>query len=825
MKRSCNVPVPLREAFNQSFLKKPLNKSISSIIHLYTNPKSFEMRVTNRQRNVLIALTVAALLVAAPSLVLIITVSALAMLRISILRTKWVSTPLFRLFKKTMPSVSTTERAAIEAGGTWWETSLFYGKPDWKALDKLQLSGLSDEEKNFLETETETLCNMVNQCQIQRQKDLPESVWTFIKAKGFLGMIIPRAYGGLEFSAAAHAAVVAKLASCSPVLAVTVMVPNSLGPAELLMAYGNKKQKEHYLPKLARGDEIPCFALSSIKAGSDAGALEDFGIVCQGEYEGESQLGLRLTWRKRYITLAPIATLLGLAVKVYDPDGLLSKKISSGRKSLGITCVLVPTDTAGVHHGRRHNPLGTYFHNGPTWGQNVFVPLDFVIGGAKKIGRGWNMLVECLSVGRGISLPALSEAAAQGALYASSGYAQVREQFHCPIGRFEGVQEQLTQLAILSHTISAVNKLTLTALDMGKKPSVVSAMVKYFCTENARLAVNAAMDIHGGKAIIEGERNYLAAMYKSLPILITVEGANILTRSLMIFGQGALRCHPYLYKEFSQFSKKDSPNRVKKFDNLLLSHLGYHLKNLARATIYGILPWRWLASEPPLSIHSELRPFVYRVNYLSALFAYLSDLTVLVLGGTFKKREMISGRLADAWTALYACAALLKQASQGAGDVRLSELACRHHCVQAEEALFEARRALPKPFACWTRLQFFPWGKRISANTDRMRVDLANRLLNDHRLRLDLADKLCFKNYAELDHALSLAVKTRDLRDSLRRKIKDKKQNDQPIPQTEETWLAKLREEEIINPQECAQLEQWQSAVKRALAVDDYERL
>ena len=780
------------------------------------------MRLSYQQKIILIAVAAAAVFIAMPWLLLLLVVVGATLLVIPSLRVKLITSPLFKHLAKSMPTVSHTERAAIEAGTIWWEQGLLCGTPDWQKLNRVPLKTLSDEEKNFLGNETSALCRLVNNQQVQRQKDLPAAAWTFIKAKGFLGMIIPRDYGGLEFSATAHAAVVAKLASRNPVLAVTVMVPNSLGPAELLMNYGTQEQKDYYLPRLARGDEIPCFALTSIKAGSDASALEDFGIVCQDQFEGRSCLGLRITWRKRYITLAPIATLIGLAIKVYDPQQLLDKEISGGRTNLGISCVLVPSTISGVHRGRRHNPLGTYFYNGPTWGDKVFIPLDYVIGGPQNLGHGWRMLVECLSVGRSISLPALSEAAAHDALYTSSVYARVREQFHRPIGHFEGVQEQLVRLAVLSHTTAAVNRLSLTALDLGEKPSVVSAMVKYFCTENARRAVNIAMDVHGGKAIIEGERNYLAGKYKSLPILITVEGANILTRSLMIFGQGVLRCHPYLYQEFRQFEKTKARN-IQKFDELAQAHARYHLKNLLRALGYAMVPWRWLPSGVPADTQPHIRQLMRRLDYLSALFAYLADTAVLVLGGAFKRKEMISGRFADVWMSLYAGAALIHDALKNPdSDDQLTELAGRHYCNQAESALYDVCRALPKPVGSIARFLLFPFGKKISRSDDQQCTDFATRLINDHQLLRQFTKSADVENYTELRQALALTVQTQDIRNTIRKKLKKTKI---PTPQSEEQWLSNLLTQGIIEQKEFAQLKQWQQAVRNALAVDDYEQL
>ena len=495
---------------------------------------------------------------------------------ISPLRLVFLTLPLYGLLKGRMPSISTTEREAIDAGTVWWEASLLRGKPNWHQLHQLGQPRLSRKEQNFVDKQTEQLCALCDDWAVQKQADLSKDVWTFIKKHRFFGMIIPEAYGGLGFSAAGHAAVITKLASRSPVLAVTVMVPNSLGPAELIMKYGTEQQKAHYLPRLARGDEIPCFALTSLKAGSDASAIEDKAVVCRGTYNGKACLGLRTTWEKRYITLAPVATVIGLAVKVYDPQGLLEPSLFNGKKELGITCLLVPAHLSGVRKGLRHSPLDVFFQNGPTSGTDVFLPFECIIGGKPAIGKGWQMLIECLAVGRSLSLPSLSNAVHQTSVYTSSLYTSLRYQFHRPIGTFEAVAHKLACMVLSSHVVRASSRLALAAIDAGNQPAVISAMLKYTSTERARCTLNHAMDIHGGKAIMQGPNNYLAHSYKSLPIMITVEGANTLTRALIVFGQGALRCHPYLYHEL-QCLTQSHRGGLFAFNRLVGGHMRYHV--------------------------------------------------------------------------------------------------------------------------------------------------------------------------------------------------------------------------------------------------------
>ena len=543
------------------------------------------------------------------------------------LRRMWLSPQLFAFFKKVAPKVSPTERTALEAGTVGWDGDLFSGRPDWKGLLGRRNTGLTEREQAFLDEQCETVSGMCNGWDIAVERaDLPAEAWDYLKKEKFFGMIIPEEHGGLEFSAQANSAVVMKLASRNLTTAITVMVPNSLGPGELLLHYGTQEQKQHYLPRLASGDEIPCFALTSPAAGSDAASMNDIGIVCEGEHEGKTVLGLRLTWNKRYITLAPVATLLGLAFKALDPDGLLGD-----RKDLGITCALIPTSTPGIEIGNRHMPVGAVFMNGPTRGKDVFIPMDWVIGGQERIGQGWRMLMQSLAVGRSISLPALGTSGGKMSALMSGAYARIRKQFELPIGEFEGIAEPLARIGGRTYRMDAARMLTLVALDEGKRPAVLSAILKYQLTEENRRCVNDAMDIHGGKGIITGPGNYLAHGYQALPISITVEGANILTRSLIIFGQGAIRAHPWLLKEM-EAARDPRPGARKAFDEVIFSHVGHIISNLVRSWMLGIS--RGYATKAP--VRGPTAFYFRQLTRMSAAFSFTSDLVLLVLGGKFK---------------------------------------------------------------------------------------------------------------------------------------------------------------------------------------------
>ena len=753
-----------------------------------------------------------------PTILITLLLAALLLCIIPATRLWCLSTPLYHALKKSMPPISDTEREVIESGSTWWEQSLFQGEPDWDALLAMPPPQLSEAEQDFLDNETSQLCRLADDWQISQAADLSPQVWKFIKTRGFFAIIIPKYYGGLGFSATAHSAIITKLASCSSVLATTVMVPNSLGPAELLLKYGDEKQKSYYLPRLARGEEVPCFALTSLRAGSDAGSIEDFGIICEDEFDGQHCLGLRMTWHKRYITLAPVASLIGLAIKVFDPQQLLDKNIFHGKKDLGITCVLVPSHLPGVNSGRRHSPLDTLFQNGPTSGEDVFVPLDYVIGGAAMIGQGWKMLVECLVVGRSLSIPALSVSAQQTALYTSNAYTRIREQFRRPIAQFEGVQQKLAKLAMYTSTTDAMRTLTVAAIDNGHKPAVVSAIIKYYSTENARDAVNIAMDIHGGKAIMQGPKNYLAGIYKSIPILITVEGANILTRSLMIFGQGALRCHPYLYEELKCFTDQDE-NSIADFDRLLSKHVRYHFKTLVKAKWAAWTKSRF--SAVPQSA-GQLRKHYQNVNYISALFACLSNLVIITSGGGFKKKEIISGYFSDALAMMYATAALLKQHHSRDGEsevsLDLTDIACTECMQRAELSLHKICLNLPKPFFWGSRAILFPLGKRLRGNDAKAYCRVARQLYDFDDLSELLTQDIYRENFAHLNQAVVLSKEVAELRRKLREYPK-------PIDQDQDSWLSELKQQGVLDSAECEKLKSWQKAVDEVLEVDSFESI
>ncbi len=643
------------------------------------------------------------------------------------LRQRTIAPLAVRLFRRVMPRIGETERVALEAGTVFWDGDLFSGNPDWDKLLAFEPRALDAREQAFLAGPVERLCAMVDEWEVEKRGDLPPEVWSFLKREKFFGMVIPEAHGGLGFSAEAHSAVVAKLASRSITAAVTVMVPNSLGPAELLLHYGTEAQKRDYLPRLAAGDEIPCFALTGPEAGSDAAATQSTGVVCHGTWKGQQVLGVRLDWRKRYITLAPVATLIGLAFRLKDPQRLLG-----GAEDLGITCALVPSDLAGITIGRRHDPMGVPFHNGPIEGEQVFIPLDLLIGGRQGAGQGWRMLMESLAAGRGISLPALSVGAAKVATRLVSAYGLVREQFDTPIGRFEGVEEPLARIAGLTYLMEAARRITCGAIDAGERPSVVSAIVKAYLTEAMRKVVSDAMDIRAGAAICRGPRNVLARAYSAVPIGITVEGANILTRSMIIYGQGAIRCHPFVREEMMAAADGDAA----RFERAFLAHLGFVLRNAARAFFRGLVGGRFSG---PRSVRRPVRRLAGRLSRQSAAFALLSDAAMATVGGKLKRREKLSGRLADALAWLYlGTAALKKFADEGQrdADLPLVRWSLEHASFNVEEALRGLLDNLPLRPAAWLlRPVVFPWGPRLRPPTDERGAQVAQALLDDGSLR------------------------------------------------------------------------------------------
>ncbi|MBN9585123.1 MAG: acyl-CoA dehydrogenase [Afipia sp.] len=583
------------------------------------------------------------------------------------LRRDLITRPIYAWAHKALPPMSDTEREALEAGDVWWDADLFTGNPDWSKLLAVAPAKLTDEEAAFLNGPVEQLCTMIDDWKVNWEwRDLPPEVWEFIKRNKFLGMIIPKEFGGLGFSPYAHSEVVRKISTRSVTAAVTVMVPNSLGPGELLMTFGTKEQQNRWLPGLAEGREIPCFGLTSPEAGSDAASMIDTGIICKGMFDGKETLGLRLNWHKRYITLGPVATLLGLAFKAYDPDHLIGSQ-----DELGITVALIPTDLPGVTIGHRHLPAMQVFQNGPNWGKDVFIPMDFIIGGQERIGQGWKMLMTALAAGRGISLPSQSSAGAAYSARVTGAYARIREQFHVPIAKFEGIEEPLARIAGTAYQLDAARRLTCAALNQHIHPAVISGIMKLHATERLRITVDDAMDIHGGKAVIDGPQNYLGSLYRSVPVAITVEGANILTRNLIVFGQGSVRAHPYLLSEMNAISDPDQKKGLADFDTAFWKHVGHAIGNVFRA--WG-RSWTGGAFAPAPDAGAATGCYRQLSRY-SAAFALCSDMALLTLGGALKRKEMLSARLGDILSELYLLSAALKRwEDEGRQDADLPAL-------------------------------------------------------------------------------------------------------------------------------------------------------
>ncbi len=702
-----------------------------------------------------------------------------AVLNLAPLRRLVFTGPVFGIFRKITPAMSQTEQEAINAGTVWWDRDLFSGKPDFNRLLSFPDPKLTAEEQAFLDGPTEQLCSMIDDWKITHEtKDLPEEVWNFIKEKGFLGMIVKKQYGGLEFSNYAHAKVVTKIATRGGTAAVSVMVPNSLGPGELLQHYGTEAQKDYYLPRLAVGKEVPCFALTSPSAGSDAGSIPDYGYVCRGSYTDprtgehhDNVVGIRVSWEKRWITLAPVATILGLAFKLYDPEHLLGDK-----EDIGITCALVPTEHVGVSIGRRHFPGGAAFMNGPTWGRDVFIPIDWVIGGREYCGQGWRMLVECLSVGRCISLPAMSVASGKVATFVTGAYARIRDQFGLPIGKFEGVDEAMARIGGHTYQMEASQDLALTALDIGEKPSVLSAVLKYHNTERMRKSLNDAMDVHGGKAVVLGPRNYLARAYQAIPIAITVEGANILTRSMIIYGQGAIRCHPYVLREMRAAMENDA----KEFDVAITGHINFVISNLSRSLWLGLTGAAFTGA--PRS--GPTARYYKQVTRFSSAFALLSDMAMFSLGGSLKFREKLSARLGDMLSGLYIATASLKRFEREgakAEDLALVQWAVEAALYDVQQAMHGFLANLPsRPLAWVLRRVIFPWGLTLQAPSDRLGTKVARLMMEPGEARDRLTRGMYVPNdetdaIGVLPHALKAVLATEPVEQKLRKLTRDGK--------------------------------------------------
>ncbi len=724
------------------------------------------------------------------------------------LRKTLLSRPIYAWAKTILPPMSETERAAIEAGDVWWDADLFTGNPDWTKLLETPPAALSVEEQAFLEGPTEELCAMLDDWRINWElRDLPPEAWSFIKSNKFFGMIIPKEYGGLGFSAFAHSEVVRKISTRSISAAVTVMVPNSLGPGELLMQFGTKEQRDRWLPRLADGREIPCFGLTSPEAGSDAASMTDTGIVCRGQYQGRDVIGLRLNWHKRYITLGPVATVLGLAFKLYDPDHLLGSQ-----EELGITVALIPTDTPGVEIGRRHLPSMQVFQNGPNWGRDVFVPLDAIIGGAERAGQGWQMLMSALAAGRGISLPSLSAAGAAFCAHTTGAYARIREQFGISIGKFEGIEERLARIGGIAYQLDAARRLTCAGLDQGHKPSVISAIMKSQATERMRVAVNDAMDVHGGKAVIDGPLNYLGSIYRSVPVGITVEGANILTRSLILFGQGAIRSHPYLLKEMTALADEDRARGLDEFDRQFWRHVGHSLGNLFRVWSRAWTGGRFA----PAPDAGKATLYYRRLGRYAAAFALTSDIALLTLGGALKRKEMLSARLGDILSELYFLSAALKRwedEGRQTEDLPLLGWCMETGFAAIEQRLDELFANLPNRPAAWLlRFLALPFGRDQRGPSDQLSADCAHLLLAPSATRDRLTSGIFHgrgdDGLAKLERAFALVVEAGPIRERLR----DKGIHDWRKPEARG----------MISDDEFETLAAADKAVQQVIEVDDF---
>lgn len=735
-------------------------------------------------------------------------------------RRKWISDPAFNIFKKVLPPLSDTEREAMEAGSVWWEGELFSGSPDWNTLHAYPEPQLTEEEQSFIDNQVETLLEMVDDFGIVKQdRNLPPEIWDYLKKEGFFSLIIAKEYGGKAFSALANSTIVTKIATRSLSTAVTVMVPNSLGPGELLSHYGTEEQKDYWLPRLAKGEDIPCFALTGPEAGSDAGAIPDSGRVCYAEHEGQQVLGIELNWNKRYITLAPVSTVLGLAFKLYDPEQLLGKGTD-----LGITCALIPTSHPGVVVGERHDPLGLAFMNGPTRGEKVFIPMHWLIGGADYAGKGWRMLVECLSAGRGISLPALGASVGQLAARTTGAYSYVRKQFGLSIGRFEGVAEGLGRIGGLNYLLEASRTLTTTALDSGEKPGIVTAIAKYHMTEMARTILNDAMDIHAGRAIQQGPMNYLSHHYYGIPVAITVEGANVLTRNLMIFGQGATRCHPYVLSEMAAAGNSDAVVGANEFDKLLFKHIGHALKNSFGSLGAALTSSRFLSAPKG----SKVKGYYRQLSRLSKALAVSADFAMLTLGGDLKRKELVSARLGDLLSYLYLGSAALKKFSdegEKAEDLPLVQYALEHCLYNGAGALQQAYANFPVRWAKYTmRALVFPVGNHFQPPGDKLTLEVAKIMMQQGEQRERLT-QLCYVGEQEndaigiMERAFDAMVSVAPLEMKLNQAIKAG-QIDKKCPLAEKLSLAK--QANILSQDEVNQIVEADKLRYRAIQVDHF---
>lgn len=734
------------------------------------------------------------------------------------LRRRFISRPLLNFYHKVMPTMSRTEREAISAGTVTWEGDLFRGNPNWQKMLAFPPAKLSEEEQAFINGPVDTLCRMIDDWDIIHNRgDLPPQVWEYMKKQGFFGLIIPKRYGGKEFSAYAHSQVLVKISGRSIVASSTVAVPNSLGPAELLLEYGTEEQKNYYLPRLAKGEEVPCFALTSPEAGSDASSMTDHGVVCWGEHKGEKTLGIRLTFDKRYITLAPVATVVGLAFKLYDPDHLIGQK-----EDIGITCALIPRDTPGISIGRRHLPLQTPFQNGPVHGKDVFIPLDYIIGGVNKAGKGWGMLMECLAAGRAISLPASTLGGAKVLSYATGAYARIRKQFNLPIGRFEGIEEPLARIAAYTYIIDAARSFAAASVDTGEKPSVASAIVKYHATELGRKIACDGMDIHGGKGICLGPKNYIGRGYVSTPIAITVEGANILTRSLIIFGQGAMRCHPYVLAELEAARDTDPKTSLKAFDKAVMKHIAFGISNVVRSFVLGLTS-SFIVKAPK----GKMKRYYQQATRFSSAFALIADVSMLALGGDLKRKETISGRLGDILSYLYLLSAVLKHyrdQGENIDDLPIVRYACLHCLFEIQERFDEIIKNFPNRWlAHLLKVLIFPLGEHFSKPNDRINHKIAQLLMAPTETRQRLTNGAFLSPVkenvlAEVQDALIKTIASEPIEKIIKAAKKEDQIKGYDLIQQAQDAL----EKNIITAEQYDIFIQADQARKKVIAVDDF---
>ena len=736
-------------------------------------------------------------------------------LNLGFIRKTLLTKPILTTFRKIMPEMSQTEKDAIDAGTVWWDGEIFRGAPNWKTLHNIPAPRLSVEEQAFLDGPCEEVCAMFNDWQATHEDaDMPEEVWKFLREHKFFAMIIKKEYGGLEFSAYAQSRVLQKLSGVSTVLSSTVGVPNSLGPGELLQHYGTQEQKDHYLPRLATGEEIPCFALTSPEAGSDAGAIPDTGIVCKGEFNGEEIIGIKLNFNKRYITLAPIATVVGLAFKMYDPEGLIGDQ-----KELGITAALLPRDTPGMEIGRRHFPLNVPFHNGPIRGTDVFIPLDYIIGGQTMAGKGWRMLVECLSVGRAITLPSTSAGGAKTLALVTGAYSRIRRQFKLPIGKMEGVEEALARIGGNAYLMDSVTKMSTTGIDLGEKPSVISAIVKYHMTEKVRTSLNDSMDIHGGKGICLGPNNYLGRGYQGIPVAITVEGANILTRNMMIYGQGAIRCHPFVLEEMEAAHLSDKQESLRRFDKAVFGHIGFVASNFVRSLSYG-LGGSVFTSTP---VNDSTAVYYKQMTRFSSNLALMSDVAMGVLGGSLKRKERVSARLGDMLSYLYLGSAVLKRFEDEGRQAE--DLPFVHWAMQDSlYKLQESQIALLENFGGVGRLLravMYPFGRIVKAPSDKLDHQVARLLMtpNAARERLGAGQFLAPTGlHGQVEQVLRDIIAVEPLYDRIC------KAANQRFSFTQLDALAQRGLElGVINADEAALLERAEQGRLQVINVDDFD--